>query len=241
MGIYYSKSESIVTRSAIQQVEEQLTYSDDIDKFYQRAPKGEWEFQGYRLRNMKHGLGEFTFHYFMRGLDKRRYVLTGEWINNIITSGKIVYANGDTYEGEIEEVSDETFDFTAKIRYKIYYHRKQGKGKFIQAATKYVLEGEFDHDNFTGHGITQCVNGDIYDGNWKNGKYHGKGKLIKKIVDNETNECSFVPCEGYYYSGNLCKDMTDEMLKLLFPNEEIGEETKEGEEEQVEETQKKST
>ena len=67
-------------------------------------------------------------------------------------AGKIVFANGDIYEGGISGIY------------------RNGKGKMTYAATGDVYEGDFLNDEITGLGVYTYANGDVYEGSLMNGK-----------------------------------------------------------------------
>jgi hypothetical protein len=86
--------------------------------------------------------------------DQKGYSIIGK-----VPGGKIVYANGDVYEGQGE------YDF------------KQGNGKMIYTNGNVYL-GDWFLDKKGGKGTMAFKNGDIYEGDWRRDVRSGKGKLI---------------------------------------------------------------
>ena len=80
--------------------------------------------------------------------------------------GKMLYANGDLYEGGWVNDKKEGY----------------GKLKIIINGIEYV--GNFKSDKFHGEGIYKTAIGDSYEGSWIKGKKEGKGIFISSIGDN---------------------------------------------------------
>jgi len=78
--------------------------------------------------------------------------------------GKLIHCDKVVYEGEWKN------------------NKKNGYGKLIEEGIEY--NGLFDKDVFIKGSIT-AVNGDIYEGEF-DGKYHGKGKLIRQYDNMDT-------------------------------------------------------
>ena len=72
-------------------------------------------------------------------------------------NGKIIYENGDVYEGEIKGLS------------------KEGRGTHTVASTGEVYEGEFKNDMRNGTGTIQYTDGSFYTGNFVNNSMEGTG------------------------------------------------------------------
>jgi hypothetical protein len=68
-------------------------------------------------------------------------------------------------------------------------------GEFVEMEVDYfdALNGEFD---FTGEGVLMYPNGNAYIGEFRNGKWHGKGKVV-------LGETSFVTHEGIWENGKM--------------------------------------
>jgi hypothetical protein len=73
--------------------------------------------------------------------------------------GRMVWTNGDEYEGQF---SNGLF---------------QGKGKLISKGYT-IYEGEFDQGYMSGQGTLEFENGDKYIGQFSRGAFNGKGKLM---------------------------------------------------------------
>jgi len=41
-----------------------------------------------------------------------------------------------------------------------------------------VFEGIFENDHICGFGVLRCTNGNYFEGNWQNSRWHGQGKLM---------------------------------------------------------------
>lgn len=93
------------------------------------------------------------------------------WGDCVNGSGKFVYSDGSTYEGEFEN----------GMR---YGNGKQYFGSDIQYA------GQFKDDEFNGKGVLIFSNGNIYVGEFKNGEYHGLGRL--QYFNDEKYEGQFI-------------------------------------------------
>jgi hypothetical protein len=78
----------------------------------------------------------------------------GEWINNNIISGKIVYKNGDIYEGIID--------------------KKNPHGYGTYSYNGNVYTGSFTKGKYDGFGVLETVSGIKHSGTWQN------SKLVKK-------------------------------------------------------------
>jgi hypothetical protein len=72
--------------------------------------------------------------------------------------GKITYANGNIYEGGLND------------------GKPHGQGKLIYVNGD-IYEGALNNDKLHGQGKITYANGDIYEGALNNGKLHGQGTL----------------------------------------------------------------
>jgi hypothetical protein len=81
--------------------------------------------------------------------------------------GKVVFANGDVYEGEWK---------AGKI---------EGRGIY-RSADGNVYEGEFKANKQEGRGIERYAHGDVYEGEFKAGEKEGRG--IERYADGEVYE-----------------------------------------------------
>ncbi len=159
----------------------------------------------------RHGIGKCTTPY---------YVLIGMWKNDKFSGwGRESRSNGDVFEGRYEngllngkgiflneKKCKYVGDFintkrwgkgeltTDKIIYKgdFYNNYIQGTGriKFLRDGIEY--QGTFNYDQIDGKGIFKWKNGDMYNGQVKNGKMHGYGEY--KYKNGKT-------IKQYFYSG----------------------------------------
>ena len=89
----------------------------------------------------------------------------GEFKNEIKEGkGKMIYKNGDIYEGEFKN------------------DKREGNGK-MNYKNRDIYEGEYKNDEREGNGKMIYKNGDIYEGKYKNDKREGNGKMIYKNGD----------------------------------------------------------
>ena len=122
---------------------------------------------------LPHGRG--TMHY------ESGRVYSGEWVSGQWNGqGELLNPNGDTYKGQ--------FVFDARHGKGVYrwdngdYYeglfredKRNGQGRFLfHNGNDYT--GEFNDGMFDGHGRYKFEGG-IYEGEWKDGKYHGNGTL----------------------------------------------------------------
>lgn len=116
---------------------------------------GEWE------DDLKHGTGVLTLG--------NGYVLYGLWqLDKMINSGRIVYTNGDVYEGQwTYEMEKQRLD----VIHNIY---KNGVGKYIYKNGD-IYEGHFVNDSMNGKGKFKYISGVVYNGEWMNSLRHGRG------------------------------------------------------------------
>jgi uncharacterized protein (TIGR02145 family) len=92
----------------------------------------------------------------------------GEWENQIpINKGKVIFQNGDIYEGEWSGFEKNDF----------YYWQINGQGKMIYKNGD-IYEGKFKNDELSGNGKMIYKNGNVYSGNWLGSKPNGFGNMI---------------------------------------------------------------
>ena len=82
-------------------------------------------------------------------------------------SGKFVFANGDSYNGEYEVISA-TQSNSATIE-------RSGTGVFT-SSDGLVYSGKWHNDKMNGKGTFKHPSGMTYEGDFVNGKFHGIGK-----------------------------------------------------------------
>ncbi|MBQ7226600.1 MAG: AAA family ATPase [Clostridia bacterium] len=127
--------------------------------------------------------------------------------------GKMVYANGDIYEGEwVDDVRSGQGTLTRK--------------KYL--SQNYCYTGEWKNDMQNGKG-TLTEGNRIYEGDFVNGKYEGKGRLTQK-VGSYSYEGDFKggykegngteKCPEYTYTGQFVRDKFHGNGKQVFPNKD---------------------
>lgn len=104
-------------------------------------------------------------------LGKGRYftssggLLQGIWNNGLHIYGRVVYPNGDHYEGE-------------------YIHmRRHGSGTFQSLYCTIEYKGTWKHDKKHGFGCEKLADGCQYEGYFEEDMRHGEGQLIKSNGD----------------------------------------------------------
>jgi len=96
---------------------------------------------------------------------KPKYV--GEWKNNMRDGfGIMRFEDESVYEG----------DWIANKRHgkgklKMIFMTPEGEKQHM------TYEGQFQNDNISGYGVMIWSNGDVYKGEWENGKRQGRGQL----------------------------------------------------------------
>jgi len=146
-------------------------------------------------------------------------LMEGYWSNGLHMRGRMIFPNGDVYEGE-------------------YFHmRKQGKGRFEDFKSEVSYEGEwlnelkhgfgvekmndgstyegyFEDDMKNGQGTFRWPAGEVYTGGFKDNKIHGRGKYVwnaEKWYDGEWFEGSMhgkgtLVQDKKEYTGDFVKD-----------------------------------
>lgn len=138
----------------------------------------------------------------------------GEVKDNGDFEGKIVYTNGDEYEGKL--IGGE---FSGKVK-KIYSYgtyigewkagEKNGYGKFTWSDGE-EYEGEWLDGVMHGVGTFTWANGNVYKGEWKRGVIDGSGKMTWK--------------SGEYYDGEWKEGVRHGRGLYRNPNGNLFEET----------------
>jgi hypothetical protein len=96
--------------------------------------------------------------------------------------GRLLYRNGDSYEGEFQENLKHgtgMFRWNDGRQYTGEYRNNQRHGRGVYVfpnGDRY--EGEFEHNQRHGKGKFVFANGAFYDGEWKNSEYHGQGTAV---------------------------------------------------------------
>ena len=124
---------------------------------------------------------------------------TGEYHRN---DGSIY--KGSFFEGLPQGNGQEIFN-NGSIFTGFYLAGKKKHGKFLWKNGNYY-QGDFYNDIFNGYGIYRWGSERTYEGNWKNGKMDGKGKLI--LIDGSYYVGEFVngqKCGKGFYAWNKDK------------------------------------
>jgi len=118
----------------------------------------------------------------------KKYI--GDWKNGGKNGqGKQIYPNGTVLDGTWKDG-----------------HFIIGHGTFADAYghMTFVYDGEFNLDtHFHGYGIVKYVNGDMYEGEWKDGEKNGRGKLTLsngKVYEGTFDQDAFVPDSNHTMS-----------------------------------------
>ena len=92
-----------------------------------------------------------------------------------MASGFLGRADGSSYEGEWR------------------FGTLSGEGTYVKADGLETFSGHFENDTLNGAG-KHCTNdGTVYEGGFKNGYRHGRGKLYRSGKVADSFECEF-PC-----------------------------------------------
>jgi hypothetical protein len=132
--------------------------------------RGSWEY------DKKIGFGKMQFKEHPDFIS-----FEGEWDNDKFIKGKVVYKNGEIYDGDfINEVKDGF----GKLLYKKGQsyegqwknNKRDGEGTYIfESGSVYI--GQWVGGERHGHGILNYNGGNIYQGNWANSEKHGYGEM----------------------------------------------------------------
>lgn len=139
-----------------------ITYIEHGDT---RVPTENWF-----LTIKSHGQGEMT---------REGNVYQGRFVEGVCCEGKITYANGNVYEGQLD---DEEPDGQGKMMYangSVYEGQfengqRYGQGTYI-SHDGWTYEGQFENNAVHGQGKMIYANGDIYEGQFENNVRHGQG------------------------------------------------------------------
>lgn len=122
-----------------------------------------------------------------------------------------------TYTGEWKEgmmhgsgsITSETMDYVYDGQ--LYKDMKHGEGQLIEGKVKY--SGQFKFDKYDGNGVLCDSNGNIFDGEWREGQRNGMGNVT--YSDGSTylgefrnnvmhgNNCQYKYSDGRIYIGNF--------------------------------------
>jgi hypothetical protein len=125
--------------------------------------------------------------------------------------GKLVHADGTTYEGEWSEDKKHGHGeevLASGITYEGEFSegKKHGRGKVVLADGR-TYEGNFVNSMPHGVGKEALADGTTYEGEWIEGKKHGKGKLVED--------------DGTTYEGEFVNDLPQGVGKLVYADGSI--------------------
>ena len=121
-------------------------------------------------------------------------ILIGDFIYNKLNGPGEYYRNdgsmykGSFFEGLPQGNGKEIFN-NGSIFTGFYLAGKKKHGKFLWKNGNYY-QGDFVNDVFHGYGVYKWGKERTYEGNWKEGKMHGKGKLM--LIDGSYYDGEFV-------------------------------------------------
>jgi len=97
--------------------------------------------------------------------------------------GRLEFASGDVYEGAFTDgamTGTGTMQYAGGDRYtgELKYGRANGKGTL--AARDHHYEGEFRDNRYHGTGKLTDEDGNIYTGEFRDGQFHGSGKFVTR-------------------------------------------------------------
>mmetsp|Transcript_15959 Transcript_15959/g.15366 ORF Transcript_15959/g.15366 Transcript_15959/m.15366 type:complete len:166 (+) Transcript_15959:1516-2013(+) len=125
--------------------------------------------------------------------------------------GKAILRNDDTYEGEFK---DGVFSGKGTMIHKSYdefamgecvyvglfrNNKKEGQGEMICPMTKEKFTGIWHLDQ-RWNGTMVMIDGSVYEGEWKNDRMHGKGRLTYKTGSGNSFETGII-FEGEFING----------------------------------------
>ncbi|CAD8058068.1 unnamed protein product [Paramecium sonneborni] len=155
-----------------------------VKKKFKRYPPFRLEngdiYEGCWIHGKKHGLGILLL--------QNGTIIQGEWQNDALLDGRIIYPNGDiqvgnqyTYANGIIFIGDDDYGIEKHPDGSIYtgeFHNghKHGRGQFIYSDGS-VYTGDFVEDLYSGYGELKYYNKIVYEGQWFNGQMHGLGTL----------------------------------------------------------------
>ena len=135
-------------------------------------------------------------------------VYVGGWLNNRWHgSGRYVMMDGSSYEGNFEHGryhgSDSVLSFADGREYVGEFHRGHQTGLGTMRTPQGTYRGEFVEGSFHGVGEFMETSGNIYVGEWKDGKRSGMGLLL--YAKKESKCCGNREKEFEIYFGEWCE------------------------------------
>ena len=123
-----------------------------------------YRYEGMLLNGKEHGQGKCWYG------DKSTF--EGEWENGFQLEGKRVDTDGCVYKGQISPG-----------------YKRHGLGMYTNTYGA-IFYGEWKNDVFDGWGYTKDEEGEIFQGQFKEGQQHGYGRMVRN---------------GYIYEGEWCE------------------------------------
>ena len=165
------------------------------------------------IKGERHGLGKLITQY---------YELIGTWKNDKLNGwGRQSRCNGEVLEGRFENgllngkgiyLDSNNYKYLGDFR----DMKKWGKGKLI--TDKIIYEGDFCNDKFEGKGkIKFLKNGDEYEGSFVNGNFEGVG--VFKYLNGDIYEGEFK--NGKMHGNGIYKYRIGKIYRGLFENGKI--------------------
>ena len=165
------------------------------------------------IKGERHGLGKLITQY---------YELIGTWKNDKLNGwGRQSRCNGEVLEGRFENgllngkgiyLDSNNYKYLGDFR----DMKKWGKGKLI--TDKIIYEGDFCNDKFEGKGkIKFLKNGDEYEGSFVNGNIEGVG--VFKYLNGDIYEGEFK--NGKIHGNGIYKYRIGKIYRGLFENGKI--------------------
>ncbi len=131
-------------------------------------------------------------------------VYEGSWLNGIKQGkGKMIDADGDVYEGDWVNGKHHGHGF---------FGFSDGEGGFDE-----TYNGQWENDKMHGRGIYRYPSGDVYDGNWADDKKNGEGKMTYANGDvyegSWNDDFMHGPGKMTYANGDVYEGMWDASYK----------------------------
>ncbi|NME69083.1 hypothetical protein [Flammeovirga aprica] len=166
-------------------VEAQISENPDKDNYV-----GQFNGDGKR-----HGHGTYTW--------EDGTVYQGKWRNDLMEgSGKLIFANGNSYEGNFEKGVPYGMGIYQWANGDVYQGgfldgKMHGRGVLVTKGGE-RHEGTWIQNEVHGEGIHYYANGSQYIGSWSKGKRNGKGIMLYINGDTEQGmwvDDKFIPCD----------------------------------------------
>ena len=178
---FYIPKNEIVTQRQVRYPVSQMTYKGGFNAYNQRHGLGTLK----SLNDTK--IGSWRNNQFTgwgRVIRNNGQVFEGKFLNNNL-SGKGVYSFGDVlFFGDFENGirQGKGVLLTKSMKYKGDFNKGKidGYGKILfinDKEGKSEYEGFFKENNIEGKGVMKWINGNMYEGEMKNGKMNGRGRF----------------------------------------------------------------